>query len=252
VRSPGRLEDEDVPDLVQELSRERWTGMLRLESGGDRIGITFEDGRLVFAAAANPDYRLGPRLLRSGLITLRQLEDAGKTIGPGKRLGTVLVEKEFLGQPELVRGVVMQTRDIILLAFQWTTGEYRLEPGPAPGEAITLDMSTPQLIFDGISQIEAWSRVERGSGGLSARYASVSGSEGLFKQLTLDVDQAALLRSVKGVRDVESLCAESVLNDFELCRTLWAFRVIGLVRRVEHAVPLDDDGLEYVMPAGEE
>jgi hypothetical protein len=249
VKSQGRLEEEDVPDLVQDLSRQRWTGMLRLQSGGDRLGITFEDGRLIFAAASNSDYRLGPRLLRRGLITLRQLEDAGRAMSGGKRLGTVLVEKGVLDQDQLVRGVVDQTRDIILLAFHWTSGEYRLDPGPSPGEAIKLDMSTPQLIFDGISQLETWSRVERGSGGLSASYAPVDGSDALFRELTLEVDHAALLRSVKDGRSVEALCAESMLNDFEVCRSLWAFRVIGLVRRVEHPTPLDDDGLEYVLPA---
>ncbi len=40
-----------------------------------------------------------------------------------------------------------------------------------------------------------------------------------------------------------------MLNDFEVCRTLWAFRVIGLVKRLEEARPFDDDGLEYVLPA---
>ena len=165
MKAEGRLEEEDVPDLVQELSRQRWTGALRLENGRDRLGITIDAGRLVFAASSNPDYRLGPRLLRRGVITLRQLEDAGRGISPGRRLGTVLVEKGFLDPQELVRGVVDQTRDIILLAFHWTTGEYRLVEGPAPGESITLDMSTPQLILDGIAQIEAWSRIERGSGG---------------------------------------------------------------------------------------
>ena len=65
----------------------------------------------------------------------------------------------------------------------------------------------------------------------------------------LHVDQAALLRSVKGARGVESLLAESMLNHFEACRNLWAFRVIGLIRRVEETTPLDDDGLEYVLPA---
>ena len=40
-----------------------------------------------------------------------------------------------------------------------------------------------------------------------------------------------------------------MLNHFEACRCLWAFRVIGLVRRVEAPTPLDDDGLEYVLPA---
>jgi hypothetical protein len=249
LKNQGRLDEEDVPDLVRELSRQRWTGVLRLERADERIGITIEDGHLVFASASNADYRLGPRLLRRGAITLRQMEDAGRAMTLGKRFGTVLVEMGFLDPRELVRGVVDQTRDIILLAFHWTSGSYRLDPGPAPGEAITLDMSTPQLILDGISQIEAWSRVERGSGGLAARYAPVPGSEGLFKELTLDVDQVALLRSIKSVRDVESLLAESMLNHFEACRTLWAFRVIGLVRRVEAATPLDEDGLEFVLPA---
>jgi hypothetical protein len=249
LKTEGRLDEQDFPDLVRELSQQRFTGALRLEDGEDRLGITIDAGRLVFAAASNPDYRLGPRLLRRGVITLRQMEDAVRGIAPGKRFGTVLVEKGFLDPKDLVRGVVDQTRDIILLAFHRTSGLYRLVAGPAPGESITLDMSTPQLILDGISQIEAWSRVERGSGGLEARYAPVAGSEGLFRQLSLDVDQAALLRAVKGVRDVESLLAESMLNHFEACRSLWAFRVIGLVRRVEAATPLDEDGLEYVLPA---
>jgi hypothetical protein len=249
MKAEGRLDEQDVPDLLRELSGVRWTGVLRLDSGRDRIGITLEDGHLVFASTSNADYRLGPRLLRRGAITLRHMEDAGRAMTLGKRFGTVLVEMGYLDPKELVRGVVDQTRDIILLAFHWTSGDYRLEEGPAPGEAITLDISTPQVILDGISQIEAWSRVERGSGGLAARYAPAAGANDLFKQLTLDVDQAALLRAVKGLRDVESLCAESVLNHFEVCRDLWAFRVIGLIRRVEAATPLDEDGLEFVLPA---
>jgi hypothetical protein len=145
--------------------------------------------------------------------------------------------------------VIDQTRDIILLGFRWTSGRFKLEPGAPAGEAITLNISTPQLILEGVSQIEAWSRIEHGCGGLQARYAVVPGSDALFNQLTLDVDQAALARAAGTGRDVESLCSESVLNDFEVCRTLWAFRVIGLVKRLEAAQPLDEDGLEYVLPA---
>jgi hypothetical protein len=249
LKNEGRLDEQDLPELVQELSRERWTGTLRVERADNRIGIVIENGRLVFASSSNADYRLGPRLLRRGVITLRQMEDAGRAISPGRRFGTVLVDNGILEPKELARGVIDQTRDIILLPFRWNIGRYRLEPGPPAGEAITLNISTPQLILDGIAQIEAWSRVDRGCGGLAARYAVVKGSESLFNQLTLDVDQAALARAAGQGRDVESLCAESALNHFEVCRTLWAFRVIGLVKRLEHSVPLDEDGLEYVLPA---
>jgi hypothetical protein len=237
----------DVADVVQELSTTRASGRLVLEDGGRRISIVVEDGRLVFASSSDPDHRLGPKLLRRGAITLRQMEDAVRSLAPGKRFGTILVERGQLDPKELVRGVVDQTRWIIHHAFSWTSGEYRLEGGPAPGESITLSMSTPQLVLDGISTVEAWSRIARACGSLTTRYARVPGSDALFKQLTLDVDQAALLRAVKGTRDVESLCGESALNHFEVCRSLWAFRVIGLVRRLPESLPLDEDGLEYVI-----
>ena len=55
---------------------------------------------------------------------------------------------------------------------------------------------------------------------------------------------------MKAPRDVESLCAESALNHFEVCRNLWAFRVIGLVERLRDSLPLDEDGLEYVVGDG--
>ena len=247
MTTTGTLAGRDVLEIVQDLSQKRWTGLLHLERSGDRVAITVEQGLLVFASSSNSDHRLGPMLLRRGAITYRQMEDGGRALTPGKRFGTVLVEHGYLDPKDLVRGVVDQTRDIILQAFRWTAGDYRLEEGAAPAEAITLNISTPELIFEGISGIDAWSRVERGCGGLRARFAPVPGTEALFRELTLDVDQAALLRSIKGARDVESLCAESVLTDFEVCRNLWAFRVIGLVRRVEESAPFDNDGLEYVL-----
>lgn len=52
---------------------------------------------------------------------------------------------------------------------------------------------------------------------------------------------------------METLCQGSSLADFEVCRTLWAFRVIGLVRRVDAAVAVSapdlmDEGLGFVLP----
>ncbi len=248
MKREGSLGEIDVADLVQEASAERVTGRLQLEHEPLQMVLSFEEGRLVFAASSDPDHRLGPKLLRRGAITLREMEDATRAMRPGKRFGTVLVEMGSLDPRELVQGVIDQTRDIILQAFRLTSGRYRLQEGKGAGEDITLNMSTPQLVLDGISQIDAWTRIARGCGGLDARYVAIAGTDALFRQLTLDVDQAALLRATRQPADVETLCAGSVLNDLEVCRTLWAFRVIGLVRQVaEEPVPLDDDGLEFVL-----
>lgn len=245
--SGGRLVDRDVTEIVQDLSRLKWTGLLQLERAGNHIGVTVEEGKLVFASSSNPDHRLGPVLLREGAITLRQMVDAGNTMGPGKRFGTVLVEAGVLGPKELVKAVVDQTRAIILHAFEWGDGDFQLDEGAASSESITLNISTPQLVLDGISQIQAWRRIEKGCGNLESRWAPQPDSEALLRNLPLTTDQVALLGSIDGVRDLETLCKESELGDFEVCRTMWAFRVIGLARRLDAAAPLDEDGLEYIM-----
>ncbi len=51
---------------------------------------------------------------------------------------------------------------------------------------------------------------------------------------------------------IEAICHESTLPDFEVCRTLWAFKVIGVVRRVDAPAPTagaeEDEGLGLVLP----
>jgi len=249
VTDEGLLAERDITEIVQDLSREAWSGLLRLEQSDQRIGVTVEDGRLVFASSSNPDHRLGELLLRRGVITLRQMEDAGRALVPGKRFGTILVERGFLEPKELVRGVIDQTRDIILRAFGWDSGTYGLEEGAARGESITLNISSPQLILEGLSRVEAWRRIQKGCGGLNARWAVQPAADVVLRGLPLNPEQLGLLGTINGTRDLEALCAQSTLSDFEVCRNLWAFRVIGLARRLDAVAPFDDDGLEYVLPA---
>jgi len=248
--SAGNLADRDLPDLVQDLSQRRWTGVLALARMGIDVRVSFKDGAMVFASSSDPETRLGTHLLREGAITLRQLVDAGRLLGPGKRLGTILVEQGILDPKDLVRVVVDQTQEIIYGAFLWTMGEYRLDEGATSSESITLNINAPSMIFEGIRGIDAWTRIERAVGGLEARYVRCPGQEATVRQMALAPEPAAILDLLEEVRDVEFLCARSGLPDFEACRTLWAFRVVGLIRRAEDAGPRpldDDDGLEYVL-----
>jgi len=84
-RSRGNLGDRDLPDLVQDLSRLRWNGVLVLGRMGVEVRLSFQDGGMVFASRA---------------------------IAPGKRLGTILVEQGILVPKDLVRAVVDQTQEI--------------------------------------------------------------------------------------------------------------------------------------------
>jgi len=249
LASEANLAERDLPELVQLLQEQTWTGLLTLHRGLTTKTITVEKGRLVFAMSSDPDERLGVLLLRRGLLSLRQLNDAGSKVVPGKRLGSVLVEQGVLAPKALVRAVVDASREIILHAFTWSEGRYKLEPGQRTEEAITLNIDPPQLILDGIRRIESWKRIDRAVGGLEARYRARRGGGMTVMKLELDDNGRALLDQLKNSRSVEQLCAGSKLSSFEVCRLVWALRVVGFAERVTpSAAPVvDDDGLASVL-----
>jgi hypothetical protein len=255
LRLQGSLASRGFPELVEDLHSRRWTGTVTLTHAGIGKSIKVQDGRLVFASSSSPDDRLGELLLRRGRVTLRQLVDAGKAVVPGKRLGAILVEQGVLGPKDLIQGVVEHTQEIIYGVFQWTEGQYRLVEGEAGGEDITLRISTPDLILEGIRRIEAWSRVKRGSGGIAAQYRRADDYEAIVAQMNLSTEELGLVTALHEPQSVEGICAESPLGDFVVCQVLWALRVIGVVKRLDaqvaagEAVP-DDEGLGAVL--GEE
>jgi hypothetical protein len=214
--------------------------------------ITVLDGRLVFASSSSPDDRLGELLLRRGELSLRQFVDAGKAVVPGKRLGAILVEQGALTPKGLIRAVVEHTQEIVYGAFQWTEGRFRFEPGTHPAEAITLKISTPELILEGIRRIESATRVLGGVGGIAARYARADDYEAILGRTSLSTEKLAILTGLHGTQDVEEICRASTISDFEVCRTLWAFRVLGVVRRMDAPEPerrpvVEDEGLGDVL-----
>jgi hypothetical protein len=249
-KSEGNLADASFPELIQALHANRWTGQLTLTSSGVGKSVTVQDGRLVFASSTSLDDRLGELLLKRGRISYRQLHDAASMITPSKRLGAILVEQGTLSPKDLVRAVVEQTQDIIYSLFAWTEGRYRLHAGTDnSNESITLRMNTLDLIIEGIFRIQSWSRIERAIGGIDARYVRSEQYESVLSEMSLSFERLSLLTNLNGTQMVEQICDESSLPDFDVCRCLWAFRVIGIVDRADgdspaaEATPAEDEGL---------
>jgi len=251
MKPQGSLAEHDFPYLVQALHEQRWTGLLGVSHAGVTKNVVVQDGRMVFASSSSPDERLGELMLRRGRITLRQLMDASKALVPGKRLGAVLVEQGVISPKDLVRSVVEHTQEIIYGAFQWIEGSYRMEEGGESKEAIKLNISTPDLIMEGIRRIDAWTRIDRAVGGLNAEYERAPEFEAALRTASVAAEKMSLLTDLVEPRTVETICDTSTLPDFEVCRTLWGFRVVGAIRRLGEAAQetgfSEDDGLGLVI-----
>ena len=251
LKPEASLAERDFPNLVHHLYEQSFSGSLILTHAGLGKSVTIQEGRLVFASSSDPDERLGELLLRRGRISLRQYLAAGRAVAPGRRLGTLLVEQGVLAPKELVRAVVEHTQEIIYGAFLWTEGRYRLQQGQRSAEAITLNISTPDLIVEGIRRINSWARIHRAVGELESSYERVAGYDAVAAKMLLTDAQLELLTGLAGTETLDAICARSILPSIEVCRALWAYRVIGMIRRLDLPISIpaepEDDGLGAVL-----
>lgn len=229
--------DHDLPDILLAVCKTKGTGLLTFSNPEAEKTLFVRDGSFIFSKSSAIDDRLGEYMLRSGRVGLKDLEAVSKLVKPGKRLGALLVESGVLDPKELVQSVIGQVRSIILSLFKWTKAHYEFVAQDLPSkETITLDMPTPQLIVDGIREIDSWWRISRGIGDLDSTYQAVSGAEGSLRSIELETPALELLAMLSRPKRVTEACTESSLKELDVCKLLWAFRSLGWVETVE------DDG----------
>jgi hypothetical protein len=106
--------------------------------------------------------------------------------------------------------------------------------------------------MEGIRRIDSWQRIQRAVGGLAACYERAGGYEETLRSLNPSLEKLTLLTGLNKPTSLEALCHESTLSDFEVCRTLWAYKVIGVVRRTDAPAPAprveEDEGFGLVLP----
>src|SRR5512132_2340554 len=95
-RQTGTLQERPLATLFMELSAAGATGSLALTRVGVTKTIYFEKGRVIFAGSSSSNDRLGEVLLRRGLLRFADYFAVQEFVKPGKKLGTLLVERGLL------------------------------------------------------------------------------------------------------------------------------------------------------------
>ena len=247
--SEGNLADSSFCEVLAGLSRRRETGVLRLSGASLSKSVYLQEGKIVFASSTDPDDRLGELLLTRGIISRQQLDEASKSLKPGKRLGTALVEQGFLPAEELPKWVREQVKEILFSLFSWTDGSFVFEAGPFPSdEAITLRLSTPEVFLSGLKLVQKWSVLRKGAGEIRIPYKVCAEPRAMLKEASLGEEEEKLLRLLESRPvSMEQAALESGLTTLRVYQLFFAFRVIGVVaplktapaasRRVEPAAP---------------
>jgi Domain of unknown function (DUF4388) len=228
----GEIETTSVPDLLRSLLSSGETGILTIRDGEATKRIFILNGRVAYASSNNVDERMGEVLLVRGKITARQFLEASKRIRAGLRLGSILVDLGALEPEELVPMVELHVKSILMDLFTWIRGEYTfvIKDLEERDSVATLNMSTENLILEGIRNTHSWQQIIRALGDIESVYVP-SGSTDTHYRLDLTEEEQEILGHVNGRATVEQICERSYVTNFETCRILWALQVLGVIRR---------------------
>jgi hypothetical protein len=126
----GRLEDIELPELIQFLANNRKTGRLTLSRRDGHGVVLMRAGRIIYAVSNSVHETLGNLLVCRGLISEEVLLEALEHQHWGreaKRLGEILVEMGKLREEALEEVMKDQTRAVIQELFGWTAGFFKFE-----------------------------------------------------------------------------------------------------------------------------
>ncbi len=142
--------------LMHDLHRERRSGRLIFDDGGQRRALLFVKGNVAAAASTLAEHRLPALLLRSDLTETEVIERAqAEALRRIRPLGGLLVEQGVLEGDQLEMLLRAQARLVVSDVATWEEGRYHFEDGAVPGleEDVSEGLSMPNLVQGAVRAI---------------------------------------------------------------------------------------------------
>lgn len=234
------LADTTVPDIVLELYYSRQSGILRLTQGDVTKKLYFKDGSVVFAHSSLAVERLGEILLRLGKITEDEFKVVLREVEGGKRLGTALMERGFVNSADVTAGVNYQLQQIIYSVFNWSEGECEFTERDRPVfEDIMVNISTPEVLLDGIRNITNLTVLMKGIGDDDNAVITTNTGVKKIKRANLDFAEETILACLGEQNTIQKLKSMSHLAPHEFGRALYSLLISGILLKEVPEQPAD-------------
>ncbi len=230
----GSLKEASLPDVLQLLAMGKKTGCLSVTHRNNFGYIYFERGRIAFASIVNRRDRLGELLIKAGLITREQIDEAvgSQAEYRDKRLGDILVAQGLVSRDELHAQVRTQIEDAVYFLFTWTQGTFNFEADIRPEEQDFIVSINPEsLLLEGARRVDEWSLISKKIPSFDLVF-DVDRERIRQSGVSLTMQQEILLDVIDGVRDVTTLVDASGLGEFDVGKALYALSSAGFLHRV--------------------
>jgi hypothetical protein len=121
-------------------------------------------------------------------------------------------------------------------------------------EVITLSLSTPDVILTGINRIRKWSWISQGVGPLDTVFRKRPEWPTVVKKMSITPPIHSLIDLLEHPLTLETILRLSRVSNFETCKLLWAFLIIGIIEKTEAAflIPAPQFGRQPDAPSNDD
>ena len=228
------LSDYTVPLQLQQLYREKATGLLHLQRGEAKKIIYVKEGYPVFTRSNVLSECLGRMLVKEGVITQVDCDaSVEKSKESGRLQGTVLMEMGLLTPQQVQEALLRQVTGKLLSTFAWRSGTYQFVPGTDFKKNLTQIKLTPAaLIMQGINRYWKPKQLDNFLYPFSKDYLKpASNPQYRFQDIELGKRGTAIFKSCLGVETLETLLAQHPLAHREVQKVLAALIISEMLDR---------------------
>ncbi len=249
----GLIGKAGIGGLLLDLADRRFSGTLRLFRDAEEGALFLRDGRVEFASTSDQEQSLAAHLVRRGVISDRDQDEAVRQLITGKRMGMLLAERGVLLPEDVDRFVREQVMSVARGLVLWDAGEYEIEPDVTVDESILLGIAPEDLVVSAWESLTAWQRIFERLGSTETRFRLRPDYLDRLDRMTLRPAMWDVVALLAEPRTVNEILAARPDADFEICRLLCALDAARVIERPEPAAtaPADEVGERAPEPATE-
>jgi hypothetical protein len=234
----GNIERFTLPEIFQLVSTGRKTGTLGIQRDDDIVMVYFKDGSVIFGYGPRKTYHIGQMLVESGRISTEQLDESiaaqNQNQKSGKRLGQILIEKQYIDRADLEAVIRRQVEDLIFSLMSWDRGSFKFYENQFPTEEeILVNLSTENVVLEGLRRLDEMTRLKDYLPDFATVFRLSSSEPGQKRDISLEPEEWNVLALIDGHRDISDLLEASPLESVETLKRLASLQLAGLISPAE-------------------
>lgn len=234
----GDLKSLNLSSVMQLISQERLSGVLKIKRKNELVDIGFAEGQVTgaFYERGEKMDRLEDYLVRSGFIGKNVYDLVLEIHDETKRpIMNVILEDHYLTVEEVERIIKFKIQEVMDELFSWVEGNFKFEQGSIiyPKSLIKIRLNTEGLILESARRMDEWPRIKKIIPSDDIVFKKIEKPE---LKLTPAEDEARVLSLLDSHRSVDDLVEISGLGKFRTYSCLYRLNSSGQIE-VSYAKP---------------